>query len=76
MKSVQSRSIFWSVFSCIQTEYVDLLRIQSEYRKIRIRKNSVFRQFSRSANVYQQYDVVDYAIEEICNLEEAQRRIQ
>ena len=66
VKSVQSRSIFWSLFSCIQ----------SEYRKIRIRKNSVFRHFSRSANIYQQYDVVDYAIEEICNLEEAHRRIQ
>ena len=26
MKSVQTRSYFWSVFSCIQTEYGDLLR--------------------------------------------------
>ena len=27
MKSVQIRSFFWSVFSCIRTEYGDLLRI-------------------------------------------------
>ena len=26
MKSVQIRSYFWSVFSCIRTEYGDLLR--------------------------------------------------
>ena len=32
LKSVQIRSYFWSVFSCIQ----------SEYRKIRIRNNFVF----------------------------------
>ena len=38
MKCVQIRSFFWSVFSCIQTEYGDL---QSEYRKIWTRKNSV-----------------------------------
>ena len=36
MKSVQIRSFFWSVFSCIWTEY----------RKIRIRKSSVFGYFS------------------------------
>ena len=40
MKSVQIRSFFWSVFSCIQ----------SEYGKIRTRKNSVFGHFSCSAN--------------------------
>ena len=39
VKSVRIRSFFWSVFSCIQTEY----------RKIRTRKNSVFRYFSPSA---------------------------
>ena len=42
VKSVQMRSYFWSVFSCIQTEFRKLsslyrysvsLRIQSEYRK-------------------------------------------
>ena len=36
--SVQIRSFLWSVLSCIRTEY----------RKIRIRKNSVFGHFSRS----------------------------
>ena len=45
-KSVQIRSFFWSVFSCIRTEVN--LRIQSEYGKIRTRKNFVFRHFSRS----------------------------
>ena len=39
MKSVQIRSYFWSVFSCIWIEY----------RKIRTRNNSVFGQFSRSS---------------------------
>ena len=38
MKSIQIWSFFWSVFSCIWTEY----------RKIRNRKNSVFGHFSRS----------------------------
>ena len=37
VKSVQIRSYFWSVFSCIQ----------SEYRKIRTTNNSVFGHFSR-----------------------------
>ena len=63
VKSVQIRSYFWSVFSCIRTEYGFYgvnIRIQPEYRKIRTRKNStdfrrcstrnnsVFRHFSRS----------------------------
>ena len=49
MESVQIRSFFWSVFSCIWTEIYGVnLRIQSEYRKIRTRKNSVFGHFSRS----------------------------
>ena len=38
VKSVQIRSYFWSVFSCIQ----------SKYRKIRTRNNSIFGHFSRS----------------------------
>ena len=38
VKSVQIRSFFWFVFSCIWTEY----------RKIRTRKNSVFGHFSSS----------------------------
>ena len=41
VKSVQIRIYFWSVFSCIPTEY----------RKIRIRNNSVFGHFSRSDGV-------------------------
>ena len=49
---------FWSVFSRIRTEYGDLLRkslycvnlrIQSEYGKMRTRKNLVFGHFSNSA---------------------------
>ena len=50
MKSVQIRSYFWSVFSCILTEYGEIasLRIQSEYRKIRTRNNYVFGHFSCS----------------------------
>ena len=40
VKSAQIRSFFWSVFSCIRTEY----------RKIRVRKNSLFGHFSRSGN--------------------------
>ena len=37
VKSVQIRSYFWSIFSCIRTEY----------RKIRTRNNSAFGHFSR-----------------------------
>ena len=36
MKSVQIRSCFWSVFTCIRTEY----------RKMRTRNNSLFGHFS------------------------------
>ena len=50
VKSVQIRSFFWSVFSCIRTEYG--LNTDSpcsvECGKIRTRKNSVFWHFSRS----------------------------
>ena len=45
VKSVQIRSYFWSVFSCIQ----------SEYRKIQTRNNSLFGHFSRS-------DYIDHII--------------
>ena len=38
VKTVQIRSFFWSLFSCIQ----------SKYRKVWTRKNSVFEHFSRS----------------------------
>ena len=41
LKSAQIRSFFWSVFSCIRTEF----------RKIRTRKNYVFGHFSRSETV-------------------------
>ena len=40
VKSVQIRSFFWSVFTCIRSEYGDL----------RTRKNSVFGHFSRSVH--------------------------
>ena len=48
MKSVQIRTFFWSVFPHIRTDYAVNLRIQSEYGKIWIRKNSVFGYFSRN----------------------------
>ena len=41
VKSVQTRSYFWSVFSCIRTEY----------RKLRIRNKSVFGHFSHSGKL-------------------------
>ena len=51
MENVQIRSFFWSVFSCIRTEYRELqskcpyqVRIQENTDQ----KNSVFRPFSRS----------------------------
>ena len=53
LKSAQIRSYFWSVFSCIRTEYGEILRIlptQSEYRKKRTRNKSVFGHFSRNPN--------------------------
>ena len=48
VKSVQIRSFFRSVFSCIHSVFSCNLLIQSEYRKIRTRKNSVFGYFSHS----------------------------
>ena len=42
VESVQIQSYFWSVFSCILTEY----------RKIRSRNNSVFGYFSRNDAVF------------------------
>ena len=41
VKSAQIRSFFWSVFSCIWTEF----------REVRTRKNSVFGLFSRSVKL-------------------------
>ena len=51
VKSVQRQSFFWSVFSCFGLNkeiYSVNLLIQSEYRKIRTKKNSVFGHFSHS----------------------------
>ena len=45
MESFQIRGFFWSVFSCIQ----------SDYRKIQIRKNSVPGHFSRSQHFGQKW---------------------
>ena len=45
-KSVQIRSFFWSVFSCIQ----------SKYKKIRSKKISVFGHFSCSGNLSQYFE--------------------
>ena len=50
MESVQIRSFFWSIFSCIRTEYSVNLLIQSECRKTRTRRNSVLGHFSRCIN--------------------------
>ena len=51
-KSVQIRSYFWSVFSCILTEYGEIRRDISPYsvreREYRSRNNSVFGHFLRS----------------------------
>ena len=51
VKIVQIWNFFWSVFSCIRTEYGDLMR-KSPYsvriQEIQTRKNSVFGHFSRS----------------------------
>ena len=46
VKNVQIRSYFWSVFSCIWTQY----------RKIRNRNNSLFGHFSRSDVFSQVYE--------------------
>ena len=42
VKSVQKRSYFWSVFSCIQPKY----------KKIRTRNNSVIEHFSRNVKEF------------------------
>ena len=51
VKSVQIRSFLWSIYPVfgLDTEiFVVNLCIQSEYKKIRTRKNSVLVHFSRS----------------------------
>ena len=48
-KSVQIRSFLWSVFSCIRTEFGDLLSVFSlNTRKYGPEKNSIFGYFLRS----------------------------
>ena len=53
VKSAQIRSFFWSVFS----------RIQSKYRKIRTRKNSVFGHFSRT--VILKFCWIDFPVQKL-----------
>ena len=51
-----STLVSWSVFSCIwlNTEIYGINpRIQSEYRKIRTRKSSIFGHFSSSVTIFQ-----------------------
>ena len=52
VKSVQTRSYFWSIFSCIQ----------SEYRKIRTRNNPVFGHFSRSLYLVYRHEIHSFCI--------------
>ena len=58
MKNVQIQRIFWSVFSCIWTEFGDLRsNIQSEYRKIWTRKTSLLDiYFPISRSVYEGHE--------------------
>ena len=61
IKFIRHSNTAWKVFKygvfsdpyffCIQSEFGLNLRIQSEYRKIRTKKNSVFGHFSRSERV-------------------------
>ena len=60
MKSVQIRCFFWPVFSCIQ----------SGYRKIQIRKSSVFGHFSRSVKLI--LDVKGSSPNFACNIQQIQ----
>ena len=54
MESAQMRSYIWSVLSCTH--------IQSEYRKIRTRNNSLFGHFSRTGGIidYWYSVIIDY----------------
>ena len=71
-KSVQIRSIFWSVFSYIRTKYRLILRIspvQSECGKIRTRKYSVFGHFSHNEFDYlRPKGRLLYTIDGVCNV--------
>ena len=56
VKSVQIRSFFWSVFSCIRTEY----------RKIQTRKNPVFAHFR--AVSFTKWSKISTFITELCQI--------
>ena len=56
VKSVQIQNFFWSVFSCIQ----------SKYRKIQTRKNSVFGHFSRSESLVETFYTAMLEIWNLC----------
>ena len=64
VKSVQIQSFFWSVFSFIRIFliYYINLRIQSAYRKIRTRKNSISGLFSRSGIFLCNYRIFDFVL--------------
>ena len=53
VKSVQIQSYFWSVFSCIRTEYRDSL-YSGQIQENTDQKKSVFRHFSSSERVRRQ----------------------
>ena len=48
VKSVQIRSFFWSVFSCIRTEYGDLLRIYIDFQLFCVQASNIVLSFSHS----------------------------
>ena len=50
LKSGQIRGFFWSIFSCTRTKSVSL-RIQSECREIKTRKNSISGHLLRSDSI-------------------------
>ena len=59
MESLQIWSFFWSVFSCIRTEYGEILRISPysvRVQEIRTGNNFVFGHFSRSGCVSKKKD--------------------
>ena len=67
VKSVQIRSVFWSVFFRIRTKYGEYglsLRSQSEYRKMRIRKklriSTLFTQCIKHVLYTYVYDIYIY----------------
>ena len=53
---------------CPNTEFF-LVRIQSEYRKIRTRKNTAFRHFSRSADYSKNIIILELRIQEYSQMQ-------